>query len=207
MELFSKKDAWLEPHNQQIIDLNNYITHKSDQILSGKGIEDFSLGHLFFGLHKTDTGWIFREWAPNATKITLLTERGDWQEDEQLTRHDNGVWEIKLPASALKQGDKYKLHVYWKDGDGFRLPSYANYVVQEENNNFNAVAWKSNYSWQHKTPKFSKDQPLFIYEAHVGMSSDQPKVSSYREFANEIIPRIKKAGYNAIQLMALQEHP
>ena len=207
MELFSKKDAWLEPHNQQIIDLNNYITHKSDQILSGKSIEDFSLGHLFFGLHKTDTGWIFREWAPNATKITLLTERGDWQEDEQLTRLDNGVWEIKLPASALKQGDKYKLHIYWKDGDGFRLPSYANYVVQEENNNFNAVAWKSNYSWQHKTPKFSKDQPLFIYEAHVGMSSDQPKVSSYREFANEIIPRIKKAGYNAIQLMALQEHP
>ena len=207
MELFSKKDAWLEPHNQQIIDLNNYITHKSDQILSGKSIEDFSLGHLFFGLHKTDTGWIFREWAPNATKITLLTERGDWQEDEQLTRLDNGVWEIKLPANALKQGDKYKLHVYWKDGDGFRLPSYANYVVQEENNNFNAVAWKSNYSWQHKTPKFSKDQPLFIYEAHVGMSSDQPKVSSYREFANEIIPRIKKAGYNAIQLMALQEHP
>lgn len=207
MELFSKKDAWLEPHNQQIIDLNNYITHKSDQILSGKGIEDFSLGHLFFGLHKTNTGWIFREWAPNATKITLLTERGDWREDEQLTRLDNGVWEIKLPASALKQGDKYKLHIYWKDGDGFRLPSYANYVVQEENNNFNAVAWKSNYSWQHKTPKFSKDQPLFIYEAHVGMSSDQPKVSSYREFANEIIPRIKKAGYNAIQLMALQEHP
>ena len=207
MELFSKKDAWLEPHNQQIIDLNNYITHKSDQILSVKGIEDFSLGHLFFGLHKTDTGWIFREWAPNATKITLLTERGDWREDEQLTRLDNGVWEIKLPASALKQGDKYKLHVYWKDGDGFRLPSYANYVVQEENNNFNAVAWKSNYSWQHKTPKFSKDQPLFIYEAHVGMSSDQPKVSSYRQFANEIIPRIKKAGYNAIQLMALQEHP
>ena len=207
MELFSKKDAWLEPHNQQIIDLNNYIAHKSDQILSGKSIEDFSLGHLFFGLHKTDTGWIFREWAPNATKITLLTERGDWQEDEQLTRLDNGVWEIKLPASALKQGDKYKLHIYWKDGDGFRLPSYANYVVQEENNNFNAVAWKSNYSWQHKTPKFNKDQPLFIYEAHVGMSSDQPKVSSYREFANEIIPRIKKAGYNAIQLMALQEHP
>ena len=207
MELFSKKDAWLEPHNQQIIDLNNYITHKSDQILSGKSIEDFSLGHLFFGLHKTDTGWIFREWAPNATKITLLTERGDWQEDEQLTRLDNGVWEIKLPANALKQGDKYKLHVYWKDGDGFRLPSYANYVVQEENNNFNAVAWKSNYSWQHKAPKFNKNQPLFIYEAHVGMSSDQPKVSSYREFANEIIPRIKKAGYNAIQLMALQEHP
>ena len=207
MELFSKKDAWLEPHNQQIIDLNNYITHKSDQILSGKSIEDFSLGHLFFGLHKTDTGWIFREWAPNATKITLLTERGDWQEDEQLTRLDNGVWEIKLPASALKQGDKYKLHVYWEGGDGFRLPSYANYVVQEENNNFNAVAWKSNYSWQHKTPKFNKDQPLFIYEAHVGMSSDQPKVSSYREFANEVIPRIKKAGYNAIQLMALQEHP
>ena len=210
MELFSKKDAWLEPHNQQIIDLNNYIAHKTDEILNGSKIEDFSLGHMFFGLHQeSDGSWIFREWAPNATKIVFISENNDWKEEENfnLQRLENGVWEIKLPASAIKKGDKYKLHIYWPGGDGYRIPSYANYVVQEENNNFNAVAFESDYKWQHDAPKFNKNDPLFIYETHVGMSSEEEKVSSYQEFADEIIPRIKKAGYNAIQLMALQEHP
>lgn len=62
---------------------------------------------------------------------------GDCEEDEQLTRPTMGLGN-KIVNNALKKGDKHKLHVYWKDGDGFALPSYANYVVQEENNNFNA---------------------------------------------------------------------
>lgn len=206
-KLFSQKDAWLQPHNQKIIDLNNYISFKTNEILAGKKIKDFAQGHLYFGLHKTKDGWILREWAPNATKIAFLSENGNWQEDFWLNKKDGGVWEITIPEGSLKPGEKYKLHVYWPGGDGFRLPSYVNYVTQEADTNFNAVAWHSNYKWQHSKPAVDKSQPLFIYESHVGMSSEEEKVSTYKEFADKIIPRIKKAGYNAIQLMALQEHP
>lgn len=45
-----------------------------------------------------------------------------------------------------------------------------------------------------------------IYEAHVGMGSEDPKVGSYREFADTVLPRIKALGYNVVQLMAIMEH-
>lgn len=206
--LFSQKDPWLEPQTDKIINQNNYITQKTTEILDGQRLTDFTLGHLFFGLHQTDDGWTLREWAPNATKITFLSESTDWQETLEMTKKDHGVWELNIPKSALRKNDHYKIHVYWEGGDGFRLPSYASYVLQEEvTNNFNAVAWNSEYQWQNQAPTINKDNPLFIYEAHVGMSGEKEGIATYRQFADEIIPRIKKAGYNAIQLMALQEHP
>jgi 1,4-alpha-glucan branching enzyme len=47
---------------------------------------------------------------------------------------------------------------------------------------------------------------LRIYEAHVGMSSTEPKISSYWEFAHTVLPMIKELGYNAVQLMGIMEH-
>ena len=35
-----------------------------------------------------------------------------------------------------------------------------------------------------------------IYESHIGMAGEEGKVSSYREFATNVLPRIKKLGYN-----------
>ena len=58
--------------------------------------------------------------------------------------------------------------------------------------------------FQHPRP--AKPSALRIYEAHVGMSSPEPKVSSYAEFRDNVLPRIKMLGYNAVQLMAVQEH-
>jgi hypothetical protein len=46
-----------------------------------------------------------------------------------------------------------------------------------------------------------------IYESHVGMAGEEPRVHTYREFADSVLPRIAKAGYNTVQLMAVQEHP
>ena len=38
------------------------------------------------------------------------------------------------------------------------------------------------------------------------MSSEEGKVNSFRNFADYVIPRIKKNGYNTVQLMAVMEH-
>ena len=47
----------------------------------------------------------------------------------------------------------------------------------------------------------------FIYEAHVGMASEDERVATYAEFRDEMLPRIKRAGYNTVQLMGIMEHP
>ncbi|CAI5476756.1 unnamed protein product [Closterium sp. Yama58-4] len=60
--------------------------------------------------------------------------------------------------------------------------------------------------YQFKCPRPPKPVAPRIYEAHVGMSSEEPRVASYVQFANSVLPRIKAAGYNTIQLMAVAEH-
>ena len=203
-------DQWLAPHKSTIQAREKYISSKLKTVLSGKTPAEFAMGFLHFGLHKTDTGWAFREWAPNATRMFLVGDFSGWKEREEfaLSRDKNGEWSINLPEDSLRHGQKYKLRVHWSDGDGWRLPSYANYVIQDENSvDFSAVVWspKTPYDWQYKTPP--KPKVPLIYEAHVGMSSQKEKVASFSEFTAEVLPRIKESGYNTIQLMAIAEHP
>ena len=203
-------DQWLAPHKSTIQAREKYISSKLKTVLSGKTPAKFAMGFLHFGLHKTDVEWTFREWAPNATQIFLIGDFSDWKERKEfaLNRDKNGEWSVNLPEDSLRHGQKYKLRVYWPGGDGWRLPSYANYVVQDENSvDFSAVVWSSKtpYDWQYKTPP--KPKVPLIYEAHVGMSSQEEKVASFSEFTTEVLPRIKESGYNTIQLMAIAEHP
>ena len=203
-------DQWLAPHKSTIQAREKYISSKLKIVLSGKTPAEFAMGFLYFGLHKTDVGWTFREWAPNATRMFLVGDFSDWKEHKELAlnRDKNGEWSINLPENSLRHGQKYKLRVYWSDGDGWRLPSYANYVVQDKNSvDFSAVVWspKTPYDWQYKTPL--KPKVPLIYEAHVGMSSQEEKVASFSEFTTEVLPRIKESGYNTVQLMAIAEHP
>ena len=203
-------DPWLAPHEPVIKAREAYVSSTLQKILDGKSPTEFALGFLHFGLHQTAAGWTFREWAPNATRIVMIGDFSDWCESEEFTLRPtkHGEWEVQLPLSAVKRGDKFKLRVYWPNGDGWRLPSYATYVIQDDDSvDFSAVVWQPDepYQWQHDIPP-APNVPL-IYEAHVGMSSEEEKVASFNEFTANVLPRIKQAGYNTIQLMAIAEHP
>lgn len=204
-------DPWLKPYANHIAGRHSYIAHKTRHVLGDLPLTDFALGHLYFGLHRTGDGWVLREWAPNATRLFLTGDISDWTDMEEFafTRLNNGIWELSLPAGALKHGDSYKLHVHWPRGDGLRIPAYARYVVQDaQTKDFTTVVWAPRHPFMWNDAAFTptKDLPL-IYEAHVGMSSEEPKVASYKEFTRTVLPRIQKAGYNTVQLMAIQEHP
>ena len=203
-------DPWLAPHEGVIKAREAYVSSTLRRVLDGKSPADFALGFLHFGLHRTQDGWIFREWAPNATRIVMVGDFSDWREREEfsLQRGEHGEWSVDLPKDALHHGQKYKLRVYWPNGDGWRLPSYTTYVVQDDDSvDFSAVVWQPDepYQWQHYIPSVP-NVPL-IYEAHVGMSSEEEKVASFNEFTANVLPHIKQAGYNTIQLMAIAEHP
>jgi 1,4-alpha-glucan branching enzyme len=154
---------------------------------------------------------VFREWAPNAEKIYLVGDFNSWKEMEKyrLMRLQNGVWEITLSEDQIKHGDLYKLSLYWEGGQGYRIPAYVKRVIQNESTKlFNAQVWTAadNFQWQHQRINASSRPPL-IYEAHVGMATMEERIGTYNEFRENILPRIKKAGYNTVQLMAIQEHP
>ena len=99
--------------------------------------------------------------------------------------------------------------VSWPGGSGERIPAYATRVVQDEKTAiFSAQVWHpdSAYEWQHDN--FVPDtKPLLIYECHIGMAQEREGVGTYDEFRELVLPRIAADGYNAIQIMAIQEHP
>ena len=173
-------------------------------------LSDKCNSYLYYGLHRTNEGWVFREWAPNATAIYLLGEFNDWRKhpDYVLTKVGDGNWEIKLPLGALVHEMLYRLLVEWNGGSGERLPSHVRRVIQDEYTKiYSAQVWDplNPYQMRHERPKRT-DYPL-IYEAHIGMSTEHRRVSTFTEFRLFVLPRIVDLGYNTIQLMAVQEHP
>lgn len=208
-----KSDPWLEPYVAAITGRHQYAMDKEAELTNGgkQTLSDFASGYLYFGLHHTDKGWTFREWAPNATHIYMVGTFNNWEENEKysLKRLKNGNWEINLPADAMRHGDLYKLIVYWDGGQGERIPAWATRIVQDENTKiFSAQVWNPEkpFKFRKKTFKPSTD-PLLIYECHIGMAQQEEKVGTYSEFREKVLPRIAKAGYNCIQIMAIQEHP
>lgn len=207
-----KNDAYLQPFEAAIEGRHNYALQKEKELIgSAKNLADFATGYLYFGLHRTADGWIFREYAPNATELYLIGDFNDWQSgpEYQLQNIGNGVWEISLPAKAIRHGDLYKLMMHWHAGFGERIPAWTRRVVQDDLTKvFSAQVWAPPVNYTFKNNKFKPNKaPLLIYEAHIGMSSEEEKVSTYIEFRKNILPRVAKAGYNCIQLMAIQEHP
>lgn len=207
-----KNDPWLEPFRKAIEGRHEDVLRKEQELTGGEiALSDFANGHHYFGLHRIESGWIFREWAPNAVKIYLVGTFNDWQESDAflLKRKDNGVWEVSLPADAIRHGDLYKLRMYWNGGNGERIPSYATRVVQDEKSYiFSAQVWNPETPYVFADEGFKPNtSPLLIYECHIGMGQNKEGVGTYDEFREHILPRVKADGYNAIQIMAIQEHP
>lgn len=206
----SDYDSWLEPYQPQLDMRQRHVQQYKQRIAGDKTPADFALGWYHFGLHRIDSGWVFRDWAPNATKIYLVGDFSDWGDDNRfaLTRGSDGEWELQLPVDTLKHGDKYKLHMYWSGGDGFRVPAWATYVVQDDaTKQFDAVVWQPNEPYEWSDQGFVVHGTPLIYEAHIGMATTEQKVGTYAEFTKNVLPRIRSAGYNTVQLMAIAEHP
>lgn len=209
-----ENDSWLSPFENAINGRHQAVINKAKELTGGnmKKLSDFADGYLYFGLHKEKKEWVFREWAPNATKIYLIGDFNNWKEDEKFRLKEiegTGNWEIKLPLRILKHKDLYKMKVYWEYGCGERIPAWCQRVVQDEKTKiFSAQVWNPRQKYVFKKENFKlKKDPLLIYECHIGMSQDAEKVGTYNEFRENILPRIKKDGYNCIQIMAIQEHP
>ncbi len=205
-----KNDTYLKPFSSTIINRIEKAKEKERKITKGLSLKDFANAHNYFGLHKTKNNWIYKDWLPNANSVYLVGDFSNWQvlEEFKLEKKDNGKFEIKLPLKTLKHEDLYRLYVTWEGGSGDRIPAFAKRVVQDPNTHiFNAQVWNPSkpYKQKYKSPK--KKESILIYEAHIGMASEDSKVATFNEFKENIIPRIVKLGYDTIQFMAIQEHP
>ena len=208
-----QEDKWLDPHSDVIEKRYRYAIRKEKELLTNgvQSLSDFASGHHYFGLHHTPDGWVLREWAPNATAIYLIGTFNGWQKNEffRLKSLNNGNWELTLPLECIHHLDLYKLLIEWEGGCGERIPAWCQRVVQDRHTTlFSAQVWEPATPYRFKSD-FRKNfkKPLLIYECHIGMATQDERIGSYEEFRTRILPRIAKHGYNAIQIMGIQEHP
>ena len=194
------------------IDLRMHLYHSTkDRLLAnGSKLNDFANAHEYFGIHHVEGGWVYREWAPNAHQLYLTGDFNNWNQTEYpMKRLENGIWELFLEGEkTLWEGCKVKTIVDANMTRTEHIPLYARRVVQDKE----TVTWCAEVVDDWKVFKWTDEEfkpadSLYIYEAHVGMAQEEGKVGTYREFAQHVLPRVKKAGYNAIQLMAIMEHP
>jgi 1,4-alpha-glucan branching enzyme len=211
-------DPWLEPYTDQLRERYAHYRATRDRILAGAdSLAAFANGHHYFGLNRGERdgepGVWYREWAPGALSLALVGDFNAWDRNAHpLTRDEWGIWHLFLPdeqyAQRLTHGSRLKVHVRSAIGDLDRIPAYIRRVVNEPGaQDFTGQYWQPPraYEWRHEPPAAAGG--LKIYEAHVGMATEEERISTYREFADEVLPRVADLGYNAIQLMAIQEHP
>src|SRR6478735_1949197 len=214
-----QEDPWLDPYVHDVYERFQRYKRVRKEIEDVEGsLLDFARGHYYYGIN-FDTekgGWTYREWAPNARHLYLTGDFNEWNRtSHELERNKNGDWEIFLPYEEYKHsfvhGSKVKVHVVGGNGSRDRIPAYIRRVIQDpQTYDFSGQLWfpEEPFEWTDNNfnPAENFQQPI-IYECHVGMAQEYEGVGTYREFADNILPRIKEGGYNAIQLMAIMEHP
>ncbi|KAF9961855.1 alpha-1,4-glucan branching enzyme [Mortierella alpina] len=208
-------DPWLAPYTIALQE--RYAAYKAwrETIDKEGGYEKFTRGYERFGFQISDTGITYREWAPNATRAFLFGDFNQWNpSSHEMKKDEFGIFEIFLPNNAdgtpaIAHNSKVKITMIKPDGTRIdRLPAWINRVTQDlsVSPNYDAVFWNppQKYTWKNKAPP--KPKSLKVYEAHVGIATVEGRVGQFTEFTANVLPRIKKLGYNTIQLMAIMEH-
>lgn len=202
-------DPSLEPFAGDLqLRMDKYEAAKALLLKPGQTLNDFANAHLYFGIHRTDAGWVYREWAPAADEMYFMGDFNGWDRRScPMTKLENGVFEVNLPANSLQNGQKISAIVIHNGCELERIPAYANYVVQDPvSYQWNASIFTSApFPWTDNG--FKPQKNLFIYECHIGMAQEEGKIGTYNEFRQFNLKRIKDLGYNTIQIMAIMEHP
>ena len=206
-------DPYLKPYAKDLKRrIDKYTLNKKALLGKYPTFKAFANGYLFYGFHLVKDGWYYREWAPGAEELHLIGDFNGWNpETHPLERKEHGNWEIFLPGrDALKHLSFVKVRVKANGKESDRLPLYIKRTVQNPvTHDFVGQIWQpeNQFRWHDKEFRVDHTVSPFIYELHIGMAQEKAGIGSFKEFTDNILPRIKEAGYNTIQIMAIMQHP
>jgi len=210
-------DPWLKPFAHALQERHNNFVKCDDLIKNTLGYEDFTQGYKYYGFNILDNNTIvYREWAPNAVTASLVGDFNNWDVNaHKMTRNEFGVFELIIPPlsngePAIPHKSKIKISMTLPHTNEriYRLPAWIKYVTQDLSVSpvYDGVFWNPEHKYVFKNKRPKRPESIRIYEAHVGISSPDARVATYKEFTKNVLSRIAYDGYNTIQLMAVMEH-
>lgn len=211
-------DPWLAPYAGKVAErMDYYRTVRSEIESQGGLLGPISEGYRYFGFNRGENagepGLWYREWAPAAHGLSLIGDFNGWDRAaDPCERDEYGIWHRFFPdreyGERLVHGSLLKAHVRSEIGEMDRIPAYIRRVVQDPVSlDYTAQLWMPPDPYHFQQPQPQLKEGLRIYEAHVGMAQEEEKTGSFEEFRRNVLPRIAALEYDAIQLMAVMEHP
>lgn len=186
-----------------------------DQFLAGDSVSAYE----FMGSHYVNwngrEGVVFRVWAPNALSVSVVGDFNNWDKDADYMYRisDSGVWELFIEGVQEYACYKYCVETPWQE-KRLKTDPYAFYCEVRPDNasrvyNIDGYEWHDEAWYNYKKEHPHKTQPINVYEINAGSwrKSEDGKMLSYRELADELIPYVLKMGYTHIEFMPLTEFP
>lgn len=220
LHLLLERDPYLKPHEREFRRRYAVMSDSLGRIENDFGGYDrFLKAYREYGIHvNPDNSVQCMEWAPGAQQLFLTGDFNQWNNTSHpFTKCDFGLWKLTIPPDEkglcrIAHLSEIKIVVQTQSGEQVhRISPWATYVVKPpitEGLTYKHLLWhppeSERYTLKNKRPE--KPQNMKIYEAHVGIATSEYKVGTYLEFAQNIVPRIVKLGYNAVQIMAIMEH-
>ncbi|CDR41381.1 CYFA0S07e01398g1_1 [Cyberlindnera fabianii] len=207
-----RDDPWLTPFAEELArrraNADQWLQKFQD---AEGGIMNVADSYKTYGLYEDSTGIHYKEWAPNAQQAFLIGDFNNWQKNHEMTKDAYGCFSIDLPSGTIPHDSRVKILLRLPSGEElYRLPAWikrATAPPKDSNSvSYEARFWNPSETYTFKHPRPRPHESLRIYEAHVGISTPEPRIGSYKDFTKNVLPRIKDLGYNTIQLMAIMEH-
>lgn len=212
-------DPWLEPYSNALISRQLQYRQWLDTLQKSEGsLLKFASSYKNYGVQadRESKKITVLEYIPEVQLVSIVGDFNDWNtESHQLVQVNNfGLWKLEIdPVNgeyAIPHDSKYKISMLTASGERiFRVdPWVKRATFNKDSTTYEGRFWNPDhlYVQKHPRPRLNKVEGLKIYEAHVGISSPEPKIASYKEFTQNTLPVIHKLGYNTIQLMAIMEH-
>ncbi len=213
-----RSDSLLAPYADALRQRYEHCQATRHRIAQQRLPVSIATGHHYYGFnrgqHEGVPGLWYREWAPAANYLSLLGDFNRWDRGAHtLQRQTNGNWSLYHPnslyADRLIHDSRVKVHVAGPNGYAMdRVPAYIRRVVQEKDTQaYIGRHWcpSQQYCWQYNAPIL--DSAPRIYEAHVGIAGEDGGIGTFAAFATDVLPRIANLVYNAVKMMAIQDHP
>lgn len=212
-------DPWLEPFQQGLIYRQKEFRKWYNQLNESEGsLLKFGDSYKTYGLHANQQTKEITctQYIPEVEEVSLVGEFNDWNvESHKLAKVNNfGLWSITIPPIngqfAIPHDSKYKIAMKLPNGERiYRLDPWAQRATNTKQEVlYQGRFWNppTSYQFKNQRPKIHRPQGIRIYEAHIGISTPEPTIGSYKNFTQNILPKIHQLGYNTIQLMAIMEH-
>ena len=198
---------------------NKVFISETDAYLFGNGTHYDIYKKL--GAHPSEEngekGFFFAVWAPNAEAVHVIGTFNNWDEEKYPMKklNDGGIWTLFIPG--IGAGELYKYCITTEEGEKlYKADPFANSTEKRPGTasktaDFTGFRW-TDARWMNKRGKKNPNQqPLAIYECHIGSWMKHPDGGdgfyNYREFADRIVEYLKELRYTHIELIGISEHP